>query len=142
GEERNTAHDRVGRWDSRKRRTKTSKAQSAAERHSAGSVPRRRRIDAGKRKWSPAEFTQRGKRFSGNWARAVLAAGLGGSGGRSGCDGTLCDRVRSGTAVHQRRSTRNRAEYLHDRREVGVVWKLDRKYFSPKYSLRAKSRSS
>ena len=71
-----------------------------------------------------------------------LLQALGSSGGRSGCDRTLCDRVRSGTAVHQRRSTRNRAEHLHDRREVGVVWKLDRKCFSPRYSLRARSRSS
>ena len=74
--------------------------------------------------------------------RAVSATGTGSSGGRSVCDRALCDRVRSGTAVHQRRSARDRAEYLHDRREVGVVWKLDRKCSSPRYSLRAKSRSS
>ncbi len=74
--------------------------------------------------------------------RAVPATGLGSSGGRSGCDRTLCDRVRSGAAVHQRRSARDRAEHLHDRREVGVVWKLDRKCSSPRYSLRARSRSS
>jgi hypothetical protein len=46
--------------------------------------------------------------------------GLGSSGGRGDCDRTLCDRVRSGAAVHQRRSTRDRIEHLHDRREVGV----------------------
>ena len=52
--------------------------------------------------------------------RAVPATGIGSSGGRSGCDRTLCERVRSGSAVYQRRSTRDRAEHLHDRREVGV----------------------
>ena len=46
------------------------------------------------------------------------------------CNRGLCGRVRSGTTVHQRRSARNRAKYLHDRREVGVAWKLDRKCFS------------
>src|SRR5580692_553722 len=56
-------------------------------------------------------------------------------------DRTLCDRVRSGAPVHQPRSARDRAEHLHDWREVGVVWKLDRKRSSPRYSLRARSPS-
>ena len=42
-----TAHDRVGSWDRRKRRSKTPKVRSAAERHSTGSAPRRTRIGAG-----------------------------------------------------------------------------------------------
>jgi hypothetical protein len=107
-----------------------------------GSAPRRRRIGAGKRKWSQADFTQRCQRLFGNGPRAVPVAGTASSGRRGVCNRALCGRVRSGTAVHQRRSARNRAEYLHDRREVGVVWKLDRTCFSPRCSLRAKSRSS
>ena len=61
-----------------------------------------------------------------NDAKGFLEIGLGvvlasSSRCRSGCgirDGTLCNSVRRGVAVHERRRARDRTQNLHDQREV------------------------